>query len=140
MSTKIATITPKGFYSFENPSIRQTKICDGVWLRLGKTGCKSLARIYFVDEMQREIKIPDKISVIDDTANSVLNPLGETFALCYTDNYSVKYDGELIFSVKILHQWVISGPIGVVMETIKDYDALDQRQSIMSKSEYIKNE
>jgi hypothetical protein len=137
MSTKPATMTPKGFYNFENPYIRQIKICDGVWLRLGETGCKSIARIYFVDEMQTEIKIPDKILVIDDTANNVLNPLGETFALCYTDNYSVKYDGQLIFSVKIQRQWAITGPIGMVMETIED---VEQRQSIIFKSKYKKNE
>lgn len=73
----------------------------------------SVAMIYFTDETSNKINIPDGIIVYTtDYQNSqtriIINPIDKTYPLCWTDDYTVELNNNVIINIKNQRKWVIS--------------------------------
>jgi hypothetical protein len=102
----------EGSLSFKNDKILSTKIGDNVHLRLERVGF-AIARLYFVDEGNAEIEIPDGLRVIDNTHNNVLVDRlldNQYYVLAWSDNYSIELNNATILGLSSQRQWSISGP------------------------------
>lgn len=99
-------------FSFKNDKILQLKIDDNVFIRIERVGF-AVARLYFVDEGNAEINIPDTLVVLDQTHGDIaVQPLlnNQYFVLAWSDNYSVVYHDETVMGLANQRQWAVTGP------------------------------
>jgi len=72
----------------------------------------SVAVLYFIDEMNNKINIPDDVVVYTkDYQNSkrvIINPIDEYFHLCWTDDYTVELNNKVLINIKNQRKWIIS--------------------------------
>lgn len=101
----------KGSFSFKNDKILQMKIDDNVYVRIERVGF-AIARLYFVDEANGEIDIPNGLIVLDHTnGDAKVKPLlnNQYFVLAWSDNYSVMINNVSIMGLENLRQWAVTG-------------------------------
>ena len=72
----------------------------------------SVAMLYFTDEFSNNKNIPDGLEVYtydyQNTNNIVLlKPIKESYALCWTDNYIVELNKNIIINIKNQRTWNI---------------------------------
>ena len=70
------------------------------------------AVLYFTDEMNNRINIPDGIVVytyeFQDTYKKIIhNAIRQVYPLCWTNNYTIEYNKKLIISLNIERKWNI---------------------------------
>ena len=97
-------------FSFQNHSqIMVFPVEDNVLATIESIG-PSLARLYFVQN-EAEIKIPLKIQVYDKTNNVRVDPLRnrEDFVLCWTDDYSIYKNKEILLQLSNKRVWSVHG-------------------------------
>lgn len=73
----------------------------------------SVAMLYFTDEMSNKINIPDGIIVYTtDYQNTqmrvIIKPIDKTYPLCWTDDYTVELNNNVLINIKNQRKWVIS--------------------------------
>ena len=72
----------------------------------------SVSRLYFSDEANTHIPIPPKLLIITkDHATStrmVAEPMRDMYALCFTEEYEVLFEGASILSMQPLRGWNIT--------------------------------
>jgi hypothetical protein len=84
-----------------------TKLCI-------KRNNHSVAILYFTDDMGNKITIPDGIVVYttDYSQNNqrkvILNHIGNSYPLCWTDDYIVELNKNVLINIKNQRKWVIS--------------------------------
>lgn len=110
----------KGTFTFDSQKIIQTKINDNVFMRLERIG-HAIAILYFLDEHDADIPIPDGLIVFDMTHGGV--KVGKFidkpyFILAWSDNYAVEMHGEKILGLTSQRAWTITGPKESLIETI----------------------
>jgi hypothetical protein len=108
--TSTSNMSSKGTFSFDTGNTRQTKLDDGVHLCIKITQF-AIARVYFVSDQSGEIGIPEGLTIFDKTNRSPVIPLRGTqsFALCWTDSYTISYNGETVFDLINQRQWSVHG-------------------------------
>ena len=74
----------------------------------------SVALLYFMDELNNKINIPDSIVVytMDYSQNTimqkkVINPIDNNYILCWTDDYIVELNKKIKLNIKNQRKWVI---------------------------------
>ena len=113
-------MTMKGSFSFRNDNIRETTLDDGIILRIERIGF-AIARVYFVDDSFSEIPIPNGLVIRDITNNVAVAPYApnvQSFALAWSDTYSIIFNGELITELATQRQWSLRGPPDRAIGTI----------------------
>lgn len=69
----------------------------------------SVSQLYFSDEDNERIPIPAKLLIITkDHATAtrmVAEPIRDMYALCFTEEYDVLYEGATVLSMKPLRGW-----------------------------------
>ena len=73
----------------------------------------SVAVLYFIDEMNNKINIPDDVVVYttdyqDCKKRVIINPIDEYYHLCWTDDYTVELNKKVLINVKNQRKWIIS--------------------------------
>ena len=73
----------------------------------------SVAILYFTDEMSNMINIPDGIVVYtfdyQNTQKRVsIKPTNKTYALCWTDDYTIQLNNNVLINITNQRKWVIS--------------------------------
>jgi hypothetical protein len=71
-----------------------------------------VAVLYFTDELNNKINIPDGIKVYtfdyQDTIKKIIQkPIKQDYPLCWTDNYTIEYKQIEIVSVNSQRKWKI---------------------------------
>ena len=102
----------KGSFSFKNDKILQLKIGDNIFVRIERVGF-AIARLYFVDEGNAEIDIPDRLVVLDHSnGDAAVIPLlnNQYFVLAWTDSYSVQFEGNDVMGLANQREWAVTGP------------------------------
>lgn len=95
---------------------------EGLYAYLEKID-PAIARLYFVGD-DGEVPIPTGVEVIDIINGGVLvKPLPKTnsYALCWTDNYLVKWKGVNLLETFSTRQWTVTGRF---MENVQYDDAI----------------
>jgi len=70
-----------------------------------------VARVYFVDDKNAQIPIPDGFQVQDNSNGDIpVLPLRDQFFLGWTDNYSLLFNGTFVIRLSNQRQWEIQGP------------------------------
>ena len=74
---------------------------------------RSVAMLYFTDEMSNKINIPDGIIVYttdyqDTQTRVILNPIDNSYPLCWTDDYTVELNNIVLINIKNQRKWIIS--------------------------------
>jgi hypothetical protein len=71
----------------------------------------SVSKLYFSDEDNTRIPIPSNFMIITkDPATSmrtVAEPIRDIYALCFTEEYEVLYEGTAVLSMKPVRGWNI---------------------------------
>jgi hypothetical protein len=96
-------------FSFQEDNILQAIVHEGVFLRIERLG-SSLARIFFVNEQQMEIPIPQGFRILDNSNENVnIQKLKgrQDYVLCCTDNYSLYRNDVLILKLASQRKWAI---------------------------------
>jgi hypothetical protein len=95
------------------------KIDTNIILNLVRNN-NSTAMVFFTDENNNLIPIPDKIIVFtyempsNLSMKSILSPIHpQYYALCWTDRYEILYDERLILSTETNRSWNIVTPDGM---------------------------
>ena len=98
-------------FSFQEETIFQTSLDSRTTMRIAKSG-PSVARVYFVDShnTHQEVPIPFDLSIYDDTNHVIVSKIYSTeiFALHWGDNYTIKYNNEVIFKLVTQKKWSIT--------------------------------
>lgn len=74
----------------------------------------SVAMLYFTDDMSNKINIPDGIVIYttDYSQNIqrkvILNHIDNSYPLCWTDDYIVELNKNVLINIKNQRKWVIS--------------------------------
>lgn len=73
----------------------------------------SVAILYFTDEMSNIINIPDGVVVYtfdyQNTQNRViLKSIDKLYSLCWTDDYIVELNKNVLINIKNQRKWIIS--------------------------------
>lgn len=73
----------------------------------------SVATLYFIDEMNNKINVPDGVVIYTtDYQNSekrvIINPIDEYYSLCWTDDYIVELNKKVLINIKNQRKWFIS--------------------------------
>ena len=73
----------------------------------------SVAILYFIDEMSNKINIPDGLVVYtSDYQNSekraILRSIDEYYHLCWTDDYMMELNKQVLLNIKNQRTWIIS--------------------------------
>ena len=111
LSHNLEEMSGKGSFSFRNDRILQTRVQDGINLRMERLGM-AVARVYFVDEGSAEIEVPEGFTIIDHSNGDIQV---EKFAgrqeyfLGWTDNYSLLLNDVLVVKLINQRQWAIQG-------------------------------
>ena len=71
-----------------------------------------VALLYFTDEDSNKINIPNNIIVYtydfqDNNKQILLKPIKENYALCWTDNYIIELDKNVLINIKNQRKWNI---------------------------------
>ena len=71
-----------------------------------------VAVLYFTDEDSNKINIPNNIMVYtydfeDNNKRLLLNPIRQDYALCWTDNYTVELNKNVLINIKNQRKWNI---------------------------------
>ena len=96
----------KGVFSFKNDKMCQTRIGADIRLRVERL-TPAIARIYFVNEAEEEIPVPQGFSVKDATNNVPVNPFGNSYFLAWSDNYELSLNNESVINIVNQRQWSI---------------------------------
>lgn len=110
----------KGIFSFRDDIIRETVLADGIILRIEKIG-SAIARVYFLNDSFAEVPIPNGLVIRDITNNVAVAPLAakvQSFALAWSDDYSITFNGVLITELTTQRQWSLRGPPDRAIGTI----------------------
>jgi hypothetical protein len=87
------------------------KIDENVIIHIDRYS-NSVSQLYFSDEDNTRIPIPAKLLIITkDHATStrtVAEPIRDIYALCFTEEYEVLYEGTAVLSMKPLRGWNIT--------------------------------
>jgi len=105
-------ISAKDSFSFHNDNILQTRIGDGVSLRIERIGF-AVARVYFVDDGFAKVDVPKGFLITDNTNGNIpVLPLRGTndFFVGWTDNYTLFINGVMVMKLINQRQWVVHGP------------------------------
>lgn len=96
-------------FSFKSQEMIEYKLDEKILVRLERIGF-GVARLYFVKD-NAEIDIPRGIEVMDETNKVKVLPFinEKYFLLGWTDNYSVKMNGEQILGLTNKRQWSVTG-------------------------------
>ncbi|KAJ3282225.1 hypothetical protein HK104_010998 [Borealophlyctis nickersoniae] len=96
----------KGTFSFDRANIRETRLGPNLLLRLERSN-HGVARLYFVDDTAAEVPIPPNFVVKDLTVHEVVRPFakGNSFCLCWTDNYEIRHNGEEVLWLENQRLW-----------------------------------
>ena len=73
----------------------------------------SVATLYFIDEMNNKINIPDGVVIYTtDYQNSEkrvnINPIDGYYSLCWTDDYIVELNKKVLINIKSQRKWIVS--------------------------------
>lgn len=72
----------------------------------------SIAILYFTDEMNNKMNVPNDILVYTyDYSNNervLLNPIKQEYALCWTDNYEIELNKNILINIKNQRKWNIT--------------------------------
>ena len=73
----------------------------------------SVAALYFTDEHNNKINIPDNIVVYtydyQNTQKKVVQDyIDNTYHLCWTDSYTIEFNKTILINIKNQRKWVIS--------------------------------
>lgn len=72
----------------------------------------SVAMLFFTDEKDNKINIPDGVVVYTFDSNNetkvILEPIGNAYPLCWTDNYVVEINEKVLINIQNQRKWVIS--------------------------------
>lgn len=105
-------MTMRGSFSFGHDNKFEITLDDGVILRVERVGC-GIARVYFVDEDSfSEVPIPEGLVIYDMNNSVAVTPPASTvqfFVLSWTDNYSIRFNGEVIAELVSQRQWSLRG-------------------------------
>ena len=99
-------------YNFENTFNKYFQVIDAkIILHVHRINY-SIANLYFTDEMNNKINIPNSIVVYTyDYKNIqnkvILNPINQYYKLCWTNNYAVELNNRLITDIKNNKNWYI---------------------------------
>lgn len=102
----------KKSFSFNNDNITQITIDNGVYMCIERNGF-AIARVYFTSNGYVEINIPKGLTIIDNTNKCSVEPIvcdSQNFALCWTDSYTIFYNGKVVVDIVNKRQWSIYGP------------------------------
>lgn len=81
-------------FSFDNDNIIEFEIHDGVFARLKRTSCAVAVLTFIKDGV--EAPIPPDFNIFDDKHNEIVKPHREYYALCWTDPYILKWNGNSV--------------------------------------------
>ena len=97
------------FTTSDSEYIRQ--ISENILLRLYRS-THSVAILEFTDQMSNKIQIPTAFIVytIDYQSNQkvIQKPIGNFYALCWTDDYIIMFNDQLLFHIKNNRTWNIT--------------------------------
>ena len=73
----------------------------------------AIAILYFIDELNNKINIPDGIVVYtmvysENIQKKVINPIDNNYILCWTDDYIVELNKKTKLNIKNQRKWIIS--------------------------------
>ena len=72
----------------------------------------AVAILYFTDEMNNKMNIPDDILVYtydySDNKRVLLKPIKQEYALCWTDNYEIELNKNILINIKNQRKWNIT--------------------------------
>lgn len=97
-------------FSFDTASSIFEKVINfntGVLLRIENIN-NSIAHVYFLDSLKRNILIPEKFVIIDNSNNIEVKKTNESFYLCWSDNYTFFYNDVQLLKLNTSHIWNIS--------------------------------
>lgn len=121
MSSQNSKLTFKDTFSFKNANlVMEAQLKEKLCVRLERVG-PAIARLYFVKDAA-EVNIPEGIEVIDETNGGLtVLPLIHTqsFVLAWTDNYTVKYNGEPVLGLTNQRRWTITGKREVEFHSVE---------------------
>ncbi len=87
------------------------KISSNIILHLYRT-THAVAILEFTDETSNKINIPTEIIIYtkdyQTNQNVILKPTNNMYALCWTDDYMIKYNGNIILNIKNNRTWDIT--------------------------------
>lgn len=68
--------------------------------------------LYFTDEMNNKMNIPHDILVYTydygDNKSVLLNPIKQDYALCWTDDYEIELNKNILINIKNQRKWNIT--------------------------------
>ena len=96
-------------FSFRYDDVHMTEIADGINLSMQRIG-PAVARVYFIDDTNAEVDIPVGIYVHDNTNDVVVNAVGKSFYLGWTDNYTIRFENVVVIDLLNHRQWAICAP------------------------------
>ena len=110
LSTDI--MAENGSFSFRLENNRphiEKRIHDNLYVRIRRIDT-TVAQLYFVDREKKNIPIPPGISVRNLSTNIDVHLFTgtETFALAWSDSYSVTFNTDLIVQMVSQRQWSLS--------------------------------
>lgn len=101
-------LNPENTFDFTKETNLYTKLEDGIYLKLDRLN-HSVARLYFVNKENIEIKVPEGFKVFDNTHGDMeIVKRGEQYLLAWTDNYSLMLKDWLITRLVTQRQWSLS--------------------------------
>lgn len=98
-------------FEFENANSEYTyNINHNVNLHIKRIN-HGVAILYFTDEMNNKINVPNDILVYtyDNTNNKrvLLNQINQEYALCWSDNYEIELNKNILINIKNQRKWNI---------------------------------
>lgn len=97
-----------GSFSFKKDSVHDIEISPGITMRTTHYS-DAVARLLFIDNEGKEMKIPDGLNVYNVTGgqNKLVPRVRESFFLGWTDNYNINCDGKTIVAYFSQRQWCV---------------------------------
>ena len=88
------------------------QIGENITMSIKKTS-DSIAIIFFTCNIENDkVNTPEGLSVHDNTNNKYLNKFTKQyFTLCWTDNYTIRYNNEIILEMVSKHGWDLNIPV-----------------------------
>jgi hypothetical protein len=99
-------------FEFENSNSEYTyNVNSNINLHIKRIN-NGVAILYFTDEMNNKVNVPNDILVYtyDNTNNErvILNPMRQYYALCWTDNYEIELNKNILINIKNQRKWKIT--------------------------------
>ena len=102
----------KTTFEFENSNSEYTyNVNFNINLHIKRIN-NAVAILYLTDEMNNKMNVPNNILVYtyDYTNNKrvLLNPIKQEYALCWTDNYEIELNNNILINIKNQRKWNIT--------------------------------